>query len=529
MTAASQTLVGIILDVSSSMHRNWQNEDGDKMPRVDVLLQILEKRIRALQQRHTQDEAEQSEQIEVFCLGMGFKTIMHTNEHDVSFQREHGMGPNAETKEVHHLVCDLLALAEIVPQKETLEELLAQLNQKWQSLAKHILDRSVIADDVRGHLTHYLQHDLYRTAKARLQKRLRYRLARSQSARLPNMLAKYLQRYVKDQEQKITDTSFKAAEKFVEDIIKSTQKTFQDKRAEYIELIHSKLEGFVHTFTSSILQKLSLGFSISELVDTLDEETALLLASQIQAELEIEVRKNIALIIQMHELQLRLAKQTIGARLDSRQIRMETERCIKKYGWDIIRPLIEHVIFTLFVDQFTAQIQQNLPYWIQLASMREVIRPIEQIPHLIPHIQAENTTADKIMAGGTPFTLALDKAALRFVDKVHQHKKKILIIISDGEFPHFEAADHTARLLKNRGITIISCLVAKNNVLDLSFKQSPNNWPVGAQQMLHISSFLTSEEAALHWQKSRAQLTDERLCVQINHSDIIEDVLDTVF
>ncbi len=67
-SSQSPVLVGVIVDVSSSMRRNWRNRNGKQLPRIEVIRDTLNKWIREEQQLRKI----QADNIKIFCLGMGF-------------------------------------------------------------------------------------------------------------------------------------------------------------------------------------------------------------------------------------------------------------------------------------------------------------------------------------------------------------------------------------------------------------------------------------------------------------------------
>lgn len=508
------------------MQKNWRNQDSKNLPRFEAIRAILNEKILQEKNRLQADE-EEPNAIDLFCLGMGFKTIMHTSDDDASFQKEHHMvGPRVQTWNVHHLVCDILALIELLPTQAVLNEFQQQLNQKWQHHAKSILEQAVIVDDVYAELKEYIRMVLSLTATKRLHQRLRYKLSQIQP---PNWFARYLRDFVEQQKQKIAAISTNAAQQYADEVVQRTVKDFTSHKDLYVEIIRKHLTTFAMQYTASTLKGLTLGFSIAELVDNLDEEKATAIASKIQTDIEKEVKKKIALSVEYHIQRLLSAKRSIAATIDKKQVRYMTERVIKKYGWDIIQPLVERTVHTVFVEHFDEQVRQNLPYWIQLASTREIIRPLQQLSFVLPSIDTEHATVDKIMFGGTPFAQSLDKAAIRFIDERYREKKKVLIIISDGEFLQSSSINVTASLLKKRGVTIISCLIAKQDLLSGFVSSSPSHWFDGAKQMLEVASSFSEKDPSMGWGRIQHQLANEKLCIQINHSSLLEDVFDTVF
>ena len=309
-------------------------------------------------------------------------------------------------------------------------------------------------------------------------------------------------------------------EAYATDMLNKATQDFCSNKDRYESLIQNHLSTFVKEYTSSTLKALTLGFTIPELVEDLDEEKTVKLASNIHEDLEIEVKKHITVTLALYDQQLRQAKWSIGASFDRMHAIALTERLISKCGWDILKPLIESTVHTIFVQEFEEQVEQNFPYWIQLASSREIIKSIHNYEQLPLQVDTQNASLDKFMSGGTPFAQAIDKAAMRFIDEAYQKKNKILVIISDGEFQQSSLIKVTVDLLKKRGITIISCLMANKNLPTRILEHSPKRWPAGAKQMLRIASPIPRDNPSIH----ATQFIDNKLCIQLNHSAVVEDI-----
>ncbi len=521
-------LVGIVIDVSNSMQNSWRNKDGKKLPRIEVIRDVLNQRIKE-EQRRMQTQGKQLDETQVFCLGMGFKALIHQTDVDLSYEREHSLGNNARERNQVDIVCDLLALSSILPSEKKLADFKRQLNHKWEHCSKEILDQSIIADDTYAQLLEYVHASLYDSAIRNLHQSFLYRLSNIDWF---NQFFKSLSNIIKDREEKIVVTSQAASVEYADTVFKKTHRDFQANKTKYVSLIRQHLQEFARSYTDSVLRALTLGFEITELVDDLNEKRAMELAKQIQKDLEVEVRRHIAISLSIHEKKLLLVRHRIAASLNRKEIRRLTERFIRKLGWDILRPLIEETVLTIFTEQFEAQARENFPYWIQLASTREVTRPLGKLANILPEVVKEQVYSEKVMFGATPFKLALDKAAIRFIDQANKDKRKILIIISDGEFEEIASSMVTVNLLKRRGVVIISCLVSDRNILSQLVKQFSNFWPVGARQMSEIASQASEmSNIGLQWEEtnSNQRLEDEKLCFQINHSSVLEDVLEAVF
>ena len=98
--APSPVLIGVLVDVSNSMRRNWRKKGGKKLPRIEVIKDALNKCIKE-EQRLQQSQEAIFDDVEIFCLGMGFKAPVHVQGVDLSFEQEHSLG--AEAKQSTHV------------------------------------------------------------------------------------------------------------------------------------------------------------------------------------------------------------------------------------------------------------------------------------------------------------------------------------------------------------------------------------------------------------------------------------------
>lgn len=532
-TAPPPVLLGILIDVSNSMRRNWRNKSGKKLPRIKVIKDALNKRIRE-EQRRTLSQEGKLDEIEVFCLGMGFKALSHFGDVDLSGEQEHSLGTQVQTRTMVDLTCDLLALSEILPSNEELSDFKQRLNQKWMLYTKEILDKAVITEDVYAQLVEYVQTALYQSAMEKLHQTPLYKLFHRFNSvfRRSKKIFQFLQETINNKEENIETISKVASADYAEDIFKRTRRDFKANQNKYVSIIRRHLDSFVRSYTTLALRALTLGFEITELVDDLDEKRLITLAKQIYAELDAEVRKHIRIALDFHQQKLFLSGYRIAASLDKRVVRHRTERFIQKTGWDILRPLIEDTVLTMFSEQFEMQAKKSFPYWVRLASMREVFRPLSQLSNLLPNVVEEHVYSDEVMFGSTPFKEALDKAAIRLIDKAYTDRRKVLIVISDGEFAEESSVMVSVNLLKRRGVTIITCLVADRNIISRLVKRSKESWPMGAKLMVEIASEAPQQDdVGTNSEREHVipTLTDKKLCYQINHSRILEDVLDYIF
>jgi len=87
-------------------------------------------------------------------------------------------------------------------------------------------------------------------------------------------------------------------------------------------------------------------------------------------------------------------------------------------------------------------------------------------------------------------------------------------------------------LLKRRGVTIVSCLISEKNILSHLVKKPVKSWPMGARLMVEIASSVAegqNVQLLAKVEQNQQRLIEEKLCVQINHSNVLEDVIEGVF
>jgi len=238
------------------------------------------------------------------------------------------------------------------------------------------------------------------------------------------------------------------------------------------------------------------------------------------------------LTIKIHQEKLLSAKRSISASLDKKELNRLTKRFVQKYGWDILKPLIEHTVYNMVSQHFESQAKKSFPHWIRLASAREVVRPLTAVSHILPTIIEEHIYSEEVMFGATPLRQAIDRAAIRFIDEAYKDHQKVLIIISDGEFREEAEVMVSANLLKRRGVTIISCLIHDRNLLSRIVKGPAKEWPSGAKRMIDIASEVPEQTIlrdGLDQKRLARTLTNGKLCYQINHSKILDAVIDNLF
>jgi len=520
-------IVGIIIDVSSSMKRNWPNKDGKKLPRIEVIRDSLNKYLQE-EQLKTYNKF-LNNQIELFCLGMGFQILMHQTGIDLSYEQEHSLGSTFQTRRRVDIVCDLLALSEILPGRKQLDHFKELLDQKWRQCSQGILEQSVIPEDAYAQLAEYIQQGFYESALKHFRQGIFYRFAQTEIA---HQFFADIDDRVKEREAKIVSRSRTDSQDYADTIYQKTYHYFTEKTPQYVSMITQHLLTFAQNYITSVLRALTLGFGAAELVEDLDEKQAMELARRVQADLEKDVRHHIGMLVSWHEKSLSIKGRQIGASLNGKETRRLTEQLIRKAGWDILLPLVEQTVLSIFVQQFETQAKESFPYWIELASTREVTRSLASLKNVLPEVVKDQVYTDNIMFGATPFKQAIEKAAIRLIDPQHREKKKVLLIISDGEFEEVPSSMITVNLLKRRGVIIATGIVGNKNVLSQLVKRFSHSHSPGTRLMLEIASKASDfNETGIQWKEGKTihTLKDEKLCFQVNHSFLLENILELVF
>src|SRR5260370_31042340 len=117
---SSRMLLGVLVDVSHSMSNSWHNKDGKKLPRIEVVKETLNRKLKEEQMRR-RTQRNDLDNIDVFCLGMGFRFPMYIEHNILTCEQEQPLKEQEKT-ELIDLICDLLALCEILPSAEKLED-----------------------------------------------------------------------------------------------------------------------------------------------------------------------------------------------------------------------------------------------------------------------------------------------------------------------------------------------------------------------------------------------------------------------
>lgn len=538
-------LIGIILDVSNSMQKSWKQRGQKKLPRFDVIREVINEQFWKI----TSMPIAQQNPIEVFCLGMGFQKLvsfakvnLDNNEEAIEVDEEPQMIPQS------NLVCDLLALSEIVPTITELEALEKSLNDKWNAYAEKILSETQRGLDVDAYdqLTIFIENGLHESAYDRLHHSVKFRFylwLSNSSIRQKwggfEKLFRHLSEYTDKWKTKIESSCTVEAEKFFHRIQTQAKLFFEENKANYVQTINDKLHNFATTQIQIILELLTVGHTTERVLSYFDENRAFSIAKEIYSHLNREIEKEIRIPL-LHNLGgfLKEMRFELRASLSKKELKRLTSQCIEKYAWEILEPFVQQTVFDLVQECFQLQARKMFLYWINIASSREVILPIQEIEGILPNVANENILRNQYMFGTTPISEALNSASMRLLDQKYRTHKKILIVVSDGEFEENKSTQslhtpiHTsASLLKQSGVTIVSLYVTNKSVVKQFVSRISARWPDGAKTLFEIASEISEDKEFSKWfQKQDYSLLDKRkLLVQINEAKLLQEIFDGIF
>jgi len=183
----------------------------------------------------------------------------------------------------------------------------------------------------------------------------------------------------------------------------------------------------------------------------------------------------------------------------------------------------------MFTREFHEQLRGSLYHWVELATAREICRPLYQIPSLLPNTVDEELYSERIMFGATPFRKALDLAGARMIDPRYSHHQKVLLVISDGVFNEESSIMVVAEMLKRRGVSIISAMIHPQNFLQKMFPRGREHWPEGAWKMFAIASEIPEGHKKGENPVLKQIQAPGTLFYHINNSEILDELLDTIF
>jgi hypothetical protein len=515
------------------MRKNWKNRDGKKMPQIAVVRDALNKEL----SRHALIFPNKKyPNIDLFCIGFGFKRPMFWGSIDLTYNKECPI-PGIDKKMVDAaVVCDLLALSEIIPTQAELSELETAVEERWQKYASQLLDNINLDETVTLQLEKWIQEHTRRSAENWLHLtpayQLWYRFRHWQFFRKFNRLNAFFvwaERKISFSQHLIDEISSRVGREYIFRITQASKQVFWDREKQYRAFIQDSIQKFVDDQTRRLVQLLTLGHEPTKFLETFDEVQVKHLAELIYGYLRKDVEKKLFKVWLECNGWLAGEARRINAHFSVPELRRLTEACIKKSIWELLRPYVKKTVVDVFVDAFKLEAKRCFPDWIGLAARREIKRPIDQIVRLLPDALEQDVYSDQFMFGATPIQDAIYLCSLRMLDPNVRGQRKILLIISDGEFDSAIPLD-AADMLRKSGVIIISCCIYNRNLLDKNLLNVKRSWPKGAKTLFEMASPIEPGDWLLQALEEKGIKVDfnDRWFRQINQAGILEEVFENI-
>lgn len=191
----------------------------------------------------------------------------------------------------------------------------------------------------------------------------------------------------------------------------------------------------------------------------------------------------------------------------------------------VIKPTTE----TKIRERIMLEVKARLEKHLQTAS--DLTMPIEEVVHLWENSGEVLSCSEQLIFGNTPMKKALMKVADRFKKELSIRDKdtvSTLFILSDG-LPHDGDPLPIVQKLKSSGITVISCFITDQDIADprVLYSKPEPYWDNGAKLMFEMASTMedNSETARFLLDKGWTIYPHSKLCVQLNHSIILEEFI----
>lgn len=520
-------LVGFVIDVSQSMKRNWKNKDGQLMPKIEVIRDDFNDFFASL--RESLDGLGAAD-VKIFCLGVGFilkETFYETLSKDGI---EHIKKDSAQTLIRNDIICDLIALSEMVPNRNMLQKLEANLDQMWQDYAREMLEEAEANPQAPEQLRAYLQTRLRESAQQTLFYRW-YSDLENGRRNWPAKFTSFVFPKLKRWPEEIERVSSLEIERYFSQVTQQSKRLFQKKQQEYVQFVIDQLQQFLNEEINYILERNTLGFSFQTILQYFDKDKAKEIAGRIFKYLDKDVRKHFGVSEKLVSWTILLRRSLyLGSPINVKKVRHLSEACVKLEGNKLIKPFVREQIQHLFSDTFQKQTKDRIKEWISLSRHREAIRSLPQVQSVLPQTKEDNVYSEEYMFGVTPFDKALDLAAMRILSPEYKTWRKALVLISDGEFERKTAGKSisTADMLKSEDINVISGLIASETPLRKVKKVITRDPVDGHEIMMHLASNTENWSEIQTILRERGDVR-EKLLFQLNNKEDLENVLHLVF
>lgn len=507
MVVGNKLLLGIVVDISSSMQKNWSNDFTRNESKIDVIKNTLNDEFRRLKVLYNFGR---NDEVLVFCIGIGFILPFKLISVDVSDGKEKKIRELSRTNFIG-VICDLIALSEIVPSETKIGEIKTKIQSFWVEKSKEFLS------DVKS------EKEVLQELRVTINDGLSTTIIRNDT-----FLWKIVRALNNDFGEDIFRKKAKRlSERLIKDLQEKSQSLFTKNKKKYEKIITEKLTSFANLQIWYMLERNALGFSIESILQNFDKKKLLNLADSIYTQLRKDISKEFKSIWINTRLKILLQKSKNLSPIKVQEVRSLTEDGIKSIGWKYLEPFVEDTALKIFSEEFEKVTKQNFKDWLNLASKREVVKDIQLLDNLLPNSGEKSIYTTEYMFGGTPMLEAINLASLRLLEKKYENHQKTLLIISDGEYDNQVEVNQISTLLKNQGITIACGYISNASVIPKLASSLSISRKRGAKNLTKIASELRDVNLPKGRDLNRITKNsfDAKLCLQINHPDVLKAII----
>lgn len=514
-------ILGIIVDVSSSMKKNWGNSLNIKQTKIEAVKNALNEEIQRL---NILCSINSKFDRKLFCLGIGFKLPLNLISVDLSDGQEKENGD--ERTELIGIICDLLALGELIPSKRKLQTIRESIRSLWDKKASDLLNNIKIDKHYHLELDSFIKKGLAKSLRVSI-----HNYFESSPLIIKNTLGTFFTSIgFPISENILSKRASMLSHKYSTEVKNKADEIFNTYKEKYKQIIKNKIENFAHNEIYKILKTSTLGFSVATILNNFDKKTLEKLSENIITEIKQDIEFEFKEIWKNHKLEFWVQKFKFLSRLNMSGVKEETEKTIKNIGWFNLKPFIEEFVFDIFQQKFEEVSKSMLRTWIDISTKREVIKSITDLDNIFPDTSEKDIYSDEYMFGGTPMLDAINRAAIRFNDKAYSDYKKILLIISDGEYKNSYDVEKTINLIKQSGVIIVCGYTGNKISIEHFKKEVRDKTKTGAQNLMNIASTF-DECLELVELIDKGEITTKKknkLCIQVNQPKKLNKILNGI-
>lgn len=400
------TLLGIVIDVSASMRKNWGSSWEIKQTKIEAIKNALNEEIVRINAIH---DSSLNKHIKLFCLGIGFRLSLKLISAELSDGEEKVLNDKTNTILIG-IICDILALSELIPSKYKLDKIKKQIHSYWNSSAKNLLQGIEVDEQAAKKLSEYIENELVRSFRVNL-----HNYIENGNAVFRNTIGKIFYFLgIPISETILRIQAKRLSSKYSNEVEQKANDIFNQFSEKYKKLIHERIQNFAMYEITQMLERNGLGFSIEIILENFDKNQLIRLSESIYNEIKKDISNEFMDIWNKNKLDFWTLKFNFLSMLNIFEVKTKTEYTIKNIGWAKLKPFVEDIVFGIFHDTFETVSKEMLYSWVQVSTKREVIRTISELTNILPDTTEKDIYSEDYMFGGTPMYEAINMATLRF-------------------------------------------------------------------------------------------------------------------